>query len=417
MPSPHIAIRDCFITERKGDTCYGLGEWRRYKDGVWESVPDLVIKKEIQRIISKKDYIKTTNGAIVSVFEILKAHLHVPDLLFDSNPSIIVFADRTLDLQTDTTVPHSPAHYATNKLPFRYDPEARCPEWDRFLNHLPHVDFLQEFAGYCLTPETKYELALWLWGPPGGGKSTYVEALCAMLGSKACVLGLNEIERSPFALSQLPGKTLSVSTEQPSRLVKSPNIINALISGEMIPYERKFRDPVTIRPHVKLLWAMNVLPTVGMDGIGMFRRVIPVHIPAVPENERDPLVKERILQSGMVVVNWALVGLRRLQERKKFNIPNELLAARDQYKERNDLTLCFINDCCERNPDSRVRTGALYQRYKDWCTSSGYRAIAMRNFTADLDRLGFTNIRPQNVSHYTGLSIADDSALDSIVVE
>lgn len=417
MPSPHIAIRDCFISKRKGDTCFGLGEWRRYKAGVWAAVPDLQIKKEIQAITVKRPDLKTTNGLILSVFELLKAHLHVSDLLFDSKPNIIVFDDCVLNLQTGSKVSHSPLHFATSKLPFKYDPKAQSPEWERFLQHLPHADFLQEFAGYCLTPETKHEVALWLWGPAGGGKSTYVEALCAMLGSKACVLGLNEIERSPFALAQLPGKTLSVSTEQPSRLIRSPNIINALISGELITYERKFHDPITIRPHVKLLWAMNMLPTVGMDGIGVFRRVVPVHINAVPESERDPAIKEGILKSGMAVANWALPGLKRLQQRGRFEIPPELLAARDQYKERNDLTLCFINERCEQDPDKRVKTKTLYLDYKDWCTSSGYRAVAIRNFVADLDRLGFINTKPHNVSYYMGLSLIDDSALDSIVVD
>jgi hypothetical protein len=37
-----------------------------------------------------------------------------------------------------------------------------------------------------------------------------------MLGDKHGVLGLGEIESSRFALSRIPGKTLLVSTEQPS---------------------------------------------------------------------------------------------------------------------------------------------------------------------------------------------------------
>lgn len=416
MPSPHIAIRDCFIKQRKGDTCFGLGEWRRYKAGVWASVPDLKIKKEIQEIAVKKG-VGTTNGLVTSVFELLKAYLHVSDLLFDSNPHVLIFDDCVLDIPANSTVPHSSAHYATSKLPFKYDPETRSDDWDRYLKHLPHSDFLCEFAGYSLTPETKYELALWLWGPAGGGKSTYIEALCAMLGSKSCVLGLSEIERSQFALSQLPGKTLAVSTEQPARLVKSPHIINALISGELITYERKFVDPVTIRPHVKLLWGMNMLPTIGMEGIGMFRRVIPVHIPAIPESDRDPKIKEGILRNPMAVVNWALPGWRRLQARGKFEVPAELITARDEYKHRNDLTSNFIDECCEKDDQYRARTTVLYQKYKLWCAENGYRAVAIRNFTADLDRLGFVNVRPHNVSYYNGLDLADDSVLDNIIVE
>lgn len=416
MSSPHIAIRDCFIKQRKGDTCFGLGEWRRYRRGAWEAVSDLLIKKEIQEIGVKKGA-GTTNGLVTSVFELLKAFLHVSDLLFDSNPHILVFDDCVLDFQTNTRIPHSPTHYATNRLPFKYNPQATCPEWDRFLHHLPHAEFLQEWAGYCLTPETRHEIALWLWGPPGGGKSTYVEALCAMLGAKSCILGLSEIERSQFALSQIPGRTLAVSTEQPGRIVKCPHIINALISGELITYERKFVNPVTIRSHVKLLWAMNMLPTIGMDGVGMFRRVIPLHIPAVAESERDPALKAAIINNPMAVTNWALEGERRLRERGRFTIPPELLAARDEYREKNDLTLNFIDEKCEKGPENRVRTTVLFTKYKDWCVENGYRNVAIRHFVSDLDRLGFIKIKPHNVSYYSGLALIDDSVLDSVEVD
>lgn len=416
MSSPHIVIRDLFIKQRKGDTCFGLGEWRRYEAGVWAAVPDLKIKKEIQEIAVRKG-VGTTNGLVTSVFELLKAYLHVSDLLFDSNPHVLIFSDCVLDIPTNSTVPHSSAHYATSKLPFKYDPEAFSEDWNRYLQHLPYPEFLREFAGYALTPETKYELALWLWGPAGGGKSTYIEALCAMLGSKSCVLGLTEIERSQFALSQLPGKTLAVSTEQPARLVKTPHIINALISGELITYERKFVDPVTIRPHVKLLWGMNMLPTISMEGIGMFRRIIPVHIPAIPESDRDPKIKEGILRNPMAVVNWALPGWRRLEARGRFDVPAELITARDEYKQRNDLTSNFIDECCEKDDEYRVKTTAIYQKYKNWCSENGYRSVAIRNFTADLDRLGYVNVRPHNVSYYNGLELIDDSVLDNVVVE
>lgn len=416
MASTHIAVRDCFIKQQQGNTCYGLGEWRRYNRGAWEAVADLQIKKEIQDISVKKG-IGTTNGVVTSIYELLKAKLHISDLLFDSNPHVLVFSDCVLDLQTNTVVPHSREHYVTNKLPFKYDPQAVSEAWNRFLHHLPHAEFLQEWAGYCLTPNTRHEIALWLWGPPGGGKSTYVEALCAMLGARSCILGLSEIERSQFALSQIPGKTLAVSTEQPGRIVKSPHIINALISGELITYERKFVNPITIRSHVKLLWAMNMLPTIGMDGIGMFRRVIPLHIPAVAESERDPALKEAIINNPMAVTNWALEGERRLRERGRFIVPAELIAARDEYRDKNDLTLSFIDERCEKDSENRVRTTLLFQKYKDWCVENGYRNVAMRHFVSDLDRLGFTKIKPHNVSYYSGLDLIDDSVLDSVTVD
>lgn len=418
MPSPHLEVRSRFLKKRNGDICYGLGEWRHYKDGIWESEPELAIKREIQFIAANITGLSVTNGLVTSVTELVRQCVQVSDLLFDSNPNIITFKDCVLDLATWSTVPHSREHYTTSKLPFKYDPTARLPEWERFLVSLPHVDFMQRFAGYCLTSETKYEVALWLWGPPGGGKSTYIEALCAMLGAKACVLGLSEIERSQFALSQLPGRNLAISTEMPARIIRAANVINAIISGELIPVERKYINPYTIRPHAKIIWGMNMLPTIGNEGVGIFRRVLPVHFPSIPESERDPKLKEAIIRSPMAVANWALQGLRELQKLQSLQIPTELINARDQYKEHNDVTLCFVNEHCERDPNSRVKTTFLHQKYRDWATKNGYRAMSVRNFVHDLDRLGFVNVKPHNVSYYQGLRFVEDADLDAdIVVE
>jgi putative DNA primase/helicase len=416
MHSLHLEVRNRFIAKRNGDTCYGLGEWRRYSAGAWESLPELKVKHEIQTIAAKVPSLAVTNSVVSSATELVRQCIGVSDLLFDSNPNIIVFNDCVLDLTTWTTVPHSPAHYATSKLTFSYDPDVRLDEWDRFLQHLPHPEFMRRFAGLCLTPETKYEVALWLWGPPGGGKSTYIEALCAMLGAKACVLGLSEIERSQFALSQLPGRTLAVSTELPGRLVRASHIINAIISGELMPVERKYLDPYTIRPHAKIIWGMNVLPSIGMEGIGMFRRILPVHFPAVPEPDRDPKLKEAILRSPMAVANWSLGGLREVQATHSLSIPVELVAARDIYREANDLTLNFVSECCEKDPEKQVKMTTLYLKFKVWATRTGHRPRTIQEFKSDLDRLGFINIRPHNVSYWRGLTLVDDSDLDSDIV-
>ncbi len=417
MASPHIEVRDRFIKKRNGDTCYGLGEWRRYDNGIWATVTELKIKDEIQCLATKVPNVSVTNGVVSSVTELIRQRLAVSDLLFDADPDIITFADCVLDLKTWKTIPHCPDHRTTSKLPFDYDPTITLPEWDKFLVSLPHPEFMQRFTGYCMTTDTKYETALWLWGPPGGGKSTYIEAICAMLGAKACVLGLSEIERSQFALSQLPGRTLAVSTELPARIVRSTNIINAIISGESIPVERKYFDPYTIRSRAKIIWGMNQLPSVTTEGVGMFRRVVPVHFASIPESERDPKLKEAIMEHPMAVANWSIEGLRSVQASGSLNIPAPLIAARDRYREHNDLTLNFVNETCDRDVEKKVKTTTIYAAYRAWVSQNGYRAVPIQSFTSDLDRLGFINVKPHNVSYWTGLALSDDSALDSIVVE
>ena len=83
-----------------------------------------------------------------------------------------------------------------------------------------------------------------------------------MLGDRAGLLGLADIQRSQFALSKLPGKTLVVATEQPSYYINSTHILNAIISGEEVQVEEKFKPSYAVIPHAKICWAMNELPRI-----------------------------------------------------------------------------------------------------------------------------------------------------------
>lgn len=404
-----LQLRDIFISSHP-NVHYGLGEWRRYVGGIWEPIEESVVRRLLQTVIASYDSDLVTNHIIVSVTALLRDVVTIPGHLFDSNPNLILYNDCGFDLRTGTTVPHSETHYALSKLPYNYDPTATSPQWETFLKCCPYPEFLQEFAGYCLTTDTKHELAVWLYGPPGGGKSTFIEGLRAMLGSKATNLGLWEIERSTFGLGRIPGKTLAISAEQPSMFIRSHHVLNALISGEMLSVERKFRDPIDIEPHVKILWAMNDLPKVESSGIGLFRRVVPVLWPALSAFDRDISIKEGIKKSGMAVTNWAMIGLTRLLERGNFEIPPELLAEREMYRISNDVIQLFVDAECNEHPDNEVRSSVLYEHYVKWNKANGHKQLASNRFAAEMRRIGFKKVRRYDGWYWLKIDIKIDEA-------
>lgn len=396
------------------NTCYGLGEWRRYSAGIWESVPELAVRLEIQRIAISAGA-KVNNALVTSVLELLRAVCFVRDELFDADPSILTFNDCTLSLSTSQLREHRPADWVTTKLPFNYDASATSTAWEGFLQSTvpEYVDFLQEFAGYCLTPSTRYELALWLWGPPGGGKSTFIEGLRAMLGHRCCILGLSEVERSAFALSQLPGKTMAISTEQPTHgFVKSPHLLNAIISGEPVIVDRKFRDQITVVPRAKLVWGMNELPRIDSSGVGLFRRVVPIHFPAILPELRDPKVKEAIIEQGMAIANWALTGLARLTQREHFEIPEALALERETYRVQNDTPQLFLDECCERAEGCKVKSSALYNVYAGWAKRNGHGVQSSTALAAELRRIGLADHRYNDGKYWMDIQLREQEPFD-----
>lgn len=393
----HIRLKSWYL-QKYPYTAFSLGEWKRYDGGVWKRLPEMQVRQEVQQIcVSYAKGVQVTNALVGSVYNLLMQHVFLPDDTFDSDVDLLYFHDCVLRISTGQTRPHDPAvDFATSKLPFHYYPEARSDAWMQALTMTEpeYLPFLQEFAGYCLTPSTQYELALWCWGDPGSAKSTFITGLEAMLGSRCCTLGLADIERSQFALSQIPGKTLAISTEQPSRFVKCSHVLNSLISGESLTWERKFVDPVTIKPFLKLVWAMNELPRIDSSGVGLFRRVVPV--PWRKVEKPDPAIKEEVKRSGQAIFNWAFEGLQRLNARGRFEIPEGLLNEREAYRTQNDIPKTFLGECCEvveqiddNGYYNKIQSSILHSTYAQWCLKTHHKPLSSTAFAGEMKRLGF----------------------------
>ena len=389
------------------DSMFGLGSMRRYRYGVWEALPDNLFERELLEVLqaNKGRGIRPTSRLLASVKKLAQVKASLPDYVWDADPNILVCANGTLELDTMTLREHRMEDYATSAIPHPYIPDATAPTLEHVLQTtVPEAaGLIQEFAGYALTTDTSHEIALWFCGPSGSGKSTIILALQTMLGKRCGVLGLADIERSNFALSDLPGRTLLISTEQPSLYVRASYKLNALISGEVLRVEKKYADPFELKPTAKVLWASNEMPRLD-PGDGLFRRVKVIQFPKhtfVP----DPTVKQRIANEGPGILAWALEGLRRLRERGHFLIPPCVEEASQQFQKKNDVPAAFVEECCDTGPDCKASADELYRAYKTWCEENGHRPQSSTALAEEWARLGFQRYRANGRTFYRGVSL------------
>jgi putative DNA primase/helicase len=354
-----------------------------------------------------KSYISATrrSRSRISSIETMAANELGVDAREVDRKDIINFKNGSFDIDGLELREHDREDLLTNCLPYEYDPDASSPVWDQYLEHLPTecMLFLQEFAGYSLTTETRYEVAVWLHGPPGSGKSTFINGIQFALGYRSGILSLTALENDRFALANIPGKTLLVSTEQPALHMRASAKLNKIISGEKVNIDQKYREAYAIEPYAKILWAMNQFPIVKDTSDGIFRRVKVVRFREV--HKKIPELKERFEKERAGIFNWMVDGLKRLRDRGHFEIPDAVKEATEEFVDENDIARAFVKENCAIGPEYEEASSDLHEAFNGWCEENEFKTLSPYKLAQEWKRLGFEKYKAPTGMRWVGLKL------------
>ncbi len=75
------------------------------------------------------------------------------DKAYDDQVRYLTLQNGLYDLTKYQLIPHCPAIFTTNLLPYDYDPDAECPRFlqyldEVFMGDIETIDFIQEAVGY-----------------------------------------------------------------------------------------------------------------------------------------------------------------------------------------------------------------------------------------------------------------------------
>lgn len=274
-----------------------------------------------------------------------------------------------------------------------YIPGYTRPLFEKFLNSvLPDKEVqarVQEYVGYTLTSDARYQKAqMWL-GSGANGKGVLANVIQALHGAVAAV-SLDELEG--FRLSALIGASLIYCDEVPRARINE-QMLKSMVAGERVLIDRKYRDPLSIHVRGKWLVLGNHLPTVTDHSVGFWRRwdIVPFVV-TVPEAERDPLLAEKIIVGELSgVLNWALDGLMRLRQRGRFDsvMPAAMKAMLHEAKvETNSVQAWFEDADIAFSSNTDTVKEHAYHQYAEWCQRNGLSPMASIRFWTRVRDLG-----------------------------
>lgn len=369
--------------------CKDTGDIYRWNGKYWDEYDESYLRKaaiDLLRTEAKKGMV---DDAVYQV----KNLVTIPHgRTLNDQMDWICVQNGILNLNTFELRPHDPDCYFTGALPVSYNPDSqdRCTRWEQFLLETIEtpgpIAQLQEFFGYCLVRHAKYQKCLFLLGPGEDGKSKTLDILKDMIGEINCAaVSFSDLEKE-FHRSSLYHKMLNISTEIGAQAIESP-YFKAITSGDPISAAFKNVDNFTFSPYVKLAFAGNSLPRVRDNSHGYFRRFMPIqykHQFLEDDPRRDPDLMDKLRGELSEIFIWALCGLKRLTDQKRFTNCDETKALMMKYRRSNNPILCYIEDECELGPENAVKTDDLYSDYKTYAGRNGYSIMNKENFFREL---------------------------------
>ena len=231
--------------------------------------------------------------------------------VLDADPWLLNVANGTLDLRTGELREHKQEDLITKVCPVTYDPDVTHEVWDSYLRTVTGdnqevMAFLQRAVGYSLTGDVSEEKLFFVHGPAASGKSTFMEAVRAMLGDYSRVADFETFLQRSFSggprndVAHLAGARFvaSVETDEGKRLAQG--LVKMLTGGDTVTARFLYSNLFEFRPTFKLWLAANDAPQVNDDDEAMWRRILRVPFDrSIPEGKRDPESRTCSGQRGM----------------------------------------------------------------------------------------------------------------------
>ncbi len=293
----------------------------------------------------------------------------------------IVQLRKLVDEQNDYLHPPTPRFFTPTALNFDFDLNAPAPEnWLKFLKALwpaddASIQLLQEWFGYCLTPDTRLQKMLLLIGPPRCGKGTIARVLTAMVGKENVAGPTLAGLQNDFGLAPLVGKTLAIVADARLGGKADQHMITERllsISGEdLLTINRKYQEQLTMKLLCRFMILSNELPRLADASGALANRFLLLRFSQTFLGKEDQTLTDRLLDERQGILLWAIQGWKRLRERKHFLQPESGEDLREQLNDLSSQTGAFVRERCIVAPGGRVDVSDIYSAWCRWCEQRG----------------------------------------------
>jgi putative DNA primase/helicase len=244
-----------------------------------------------------------------------------------------------------------------------------------------------------------------VYGPPGSGKNTFVEALVKAMGTSqyawpldSSILAQGDGQSSSTDLyhwAELRGKRMVWVDELPESERMKENSVKKLTGSSEISARSPGEKPFTFESQAKLWVTTNHRPMINDDA--MWRRIRPIPWSHVPESP-DPDLKAYLFDpEGALpaVLAWAVEGAIKYlgsSARDPLKMCTAVKEAAEIYRKNEDRIGMFLDEETKEAEGASLGVKALYVIYRMWSDERGERPMTQIAFHRKLSDRGLNII-------------------------
>lgn len=406
-------IKD-FITEfYSNGLVYVNNTFLAYADGYWSKLSEHGdLRYKVTQFLSPGAKSKDIN----ELFKMLKYTCFVENKDFKSKPNHVCFLNGVLDIVKFELLPHNPHFHLLSGRNIVWDEKAESPTFVKYLHDIfrddsdreEKIQFVLEWMGLCLIPDTSFEKFVVCVGEGGNGKSVLLKLMPELLGQENVYSAAIQRLGNRRSLAELDGKLLLTSSEMNENTVMDDGILKQIVSGDTIEAERKYEHPFTFVPYTRIMLATNHLPKLRDVTHAFFRRLVLLKFNRnFTADEMDLKLFSKLTEELSGIFTMAVGGLQSLQARGRFIVPSSSIKACEQYSEDSDIIKMFAEDALVPDDTNKgVRPASLYDLYRKYCNTYGFKPGNIITLGKRLKQLGFTKKR-SNGKDYWCVSMTD----------
>lgn len=388
-------------------------------------------KKKICSELRKRAYALRSSKRCKSVFEFISSEIPF-EKEWDYCPEKLPCANGLLDLKTGQIIQHKPEFYLRATCPTAYNPHAKRPLFDKFLNDITLDDdelksFLGRVLGAALLGIAKEEKVFIFYGKDGrNGKGTLMQTIEKVLGpiAKTFPSEMILLQRNPPSSStprpekaNLQGVRFAIFSEiNEGRQIDASEVKN-LSGRDTIACRRLFSNvDIQIRPSHTMFIQTNFKPKASAKDGALWKRniLIPFNAEFVDkpdpdkkhQRKKDDEFKDRLLEEREGILAWLVDGCFEYQK-KGLAIPRSVLAVTETYRQENDGIGRFLKEMCHEASEFSTQKSKMEKAIKEFCTENKCE-MPTRNEISNYLKEKYGEFHTEKGNFWRGVKIVDE---------